>query len=816
MGHEIRVHVQEKQKEVLGSADPYSWVFGSDKFGAWHEGVTRTLWCRGAPGAEKPVLAASAYAHMAERHKGQNAAATIAFCSFDSAESQTPLNIMGCFLRQALQARGVGLLSECLTLGELKKTRDGLSGSLDKTYEEALHRLQQSLGEKRWKAVRRLLHWVAWAARPLAWWLLFVDDENLVRVIHPTTDGFLSQRRHVLFPDGDTMIAHACLHYLQMSCIQGRGRRLLGAPWSEGSLRYRELCLEYPFLKYATAFMAVHVQRSPHGDADMRAAAFLLSDARRLLSQGLLYLNQTWELQDDGTASHVTAHLSFTEVISQLLAKGEPMDSQDRLGRTPLMCALDSPPEFRANSAATAEYLLSAGADASAVCKRGWTALARALKWQQGEIVERLLQLPGVGINATPCGTIPALSFAVRGSNKSVVQKMLARPDIDVNLVDPYDGFTALRHAILEKDVETFDSLVSREDIALGTIDLFRARTPLILAADAGFVEGVGRLIDKGADIYHLGYQQGKALMCAASRDYAGVVCLLISRGAGIHRRDCLGRTVLHSASANNAWAALEVLLSSRDIDIDCQGEHGETALHDACKSSDATGARILIAAGARCDIRDSQGLTPLDIAASNGGGETAESLKASSIYKNTVRDGTSKSLCKAVRVDALEALCSRIAAANVDEINTADTPYSGTPLAVTCEFGRPDVATMLLDAGADPDKADATISYLKALVVHHPKAKENWSLHRGGPVPMDWADEQNPITICQSRNDDYFKTFSQHTAAIVEVKPFLRARGGAGSWIQCSHGRPCTDQVNYQVFLLLKTMVVYHFAGVL
>lgn len=210
----------------------------------------------------------------------------------------------------------IGLLSQCLTLRELKETKEGLPGNLDKTYEEALQRMEQSLGERRWKAVRRLLQWVAWAARPLnvgelehamdardgvdaidtdeilsiqrivSWsgGLMFVDDESLVRVIHPTTDRFFSQRRHELlcrWRHDDRA------RYLQMGCIQKRVIGLFGAMWTEARPGYRKICYDNPFFKYATCFMAVHIQRSPPKDDDMRVAAFLLSDAKRLLAQKL-------------------------------------------------------------------------------------------------------------------------------------------------------------------------------------------------------------------------------------------------------------------------------------------------------------------------------------------------------------------------------------------------------------------------------------------------------------------------------------------------------------------------------------------------
>ncbi|KLU90004.1 hypothetical protein MAPG_08971 [Magnaporthiopsis poae ATCC 64411] len=55
----------------------------------------------------------------------------------------------------------------------------------------------------------------------------------------------------------------------------------------------------------------------------------------------------------------------------------------------------------------------------------------------------------------------------------------------------------------------------------------------------------------------------------------------------------------------------------------------GRRLLRGACKSSDATEAKMLVAAGARCDSRDSQGRTPVDVAASNGRDEVLEVLGA-------------------------------------------------------------------------------------------------------------------------------------------------------------------------------------------
>lgn len=98
-----------KQREILGTADPYSCsVLGSKDFLCWHHDDLRVLWCHGAPGAGKSVVAASIYAELKKQYFAQNIAVLVAFCSFDDEESQWPCNIIASLLKQVLQSRDNG------------------------------------------------------------------------------------------------------------------------------------------------------------------------------------------------------------------------------------------------------------------------------------------------------------------------------------------------------------------------------------------------------------------------------------------------------------------------------------------------------------------------------------------------------------------------------------------------------------------------------------------------------------------------------------------------------------------------------------
>lgn len=109
-------------------------------------------------------------------------------------------------------------LSDCITLGMIKRTLKGLTGDLDRMYSKSLERMQQALRPAHRQILKKLLLWVAWGQRSLSilelghalaiqpgvedldeedifpvrditTWsagLLFIDSRGLVRVIHPT------------------------------------------------------------------------------------------------------------------------------------------------------------------------------------------------------------------------------------------------------------------------------------------------------------------------------------------------------------------------------------------------------------------------------------------------------------------------------------------------------------------------------------------------------------------------------------------------------------------------------------------------------
>jgi ankyrin repeat protein len=128
-----------------------------------------------------------------------------------------------------------------------------------------------------------------------------------------------------------------------------------------------------------------------------------------------------------------------------------------------------------------------------------------------------------------------------------------------------------------------------------GDASLAEGATPLMRAAKVSDVVTLGLLLDKGADPDLRLRNQSTALMIAASR---------------------AGRNAGPEARTIEAMA----LLVDRGADVNAVNDNGETALHIAVSRGDSL-VRALAEKGARLDLKDKFGRTPLDVAMGVPGG---------------------------------------------------------------------------------------------------------------------------------------------------------------------------------------------------
>lgn len=126
--------------------------------------------------------------------------------------------------------------------------------------------------------------------------------------------------------------------------------------------------------------------------------------------------------------------------------------------------------------------------------------------------------------------------------------------------------------------------------------------TPLIRAAKAGDATVIALLIEKGAD--------------AKLTTRNGVNPIMAAAGLGTNESDGVGR----KKTEQEAIASVDLLLKAGG-DINAVDNRGQTALHGAAQKGWDQIVQYLADHGAKLDVKDKKGLTPLDAALGREGG---------------------------------------------------------------------------------------------------------------------------------------------------------------------------------------------------
>jgi ankyrin repeat protein len=214
-----------------------------------------------------------------------------------------------------------------------------------------------------------------------------------------------------------------------------------------------------------------------------------------------------------------------------------------------------------------AAYLVDKGTDPNLADKTGRAALYAA-----------------VDFNTMPASNRPSPNVTDNEvSSLELIQKLLAtgaNPNAQLKTQQPY-------RVKLDRGDDTM--------LTTGT-------TPFLRAAKAGDVAAMRALLHKGADAK------------LATRN--GINPLMAAAGLGTKEEDTTGRR----KTETQAIEAIDVCLKA-GVDIDAIDQRGQTALHGAALKGYNQVVQFLADHGAKLDVKDKRGFTPLDVALGKAGG---------------------------------------------------------------------------------------------------------------------------------------------------------------------------------------------------
>ncbi|KAL8754169.1 MAG: hypothetical protein Q9199_004528 [Rusavskia elegans] len=544
----------------------------------------------------------------------------------------------------------VDALSSKGNVKTLKKALENLPTTLDELYDDAVQRIKTQSPDDEHLALKAL-RWVAYTYRPLGFralqealaiepgeddfdsdgmhpiglildvcaGLLIADEENeIVRLVHYTTQDYLDKLLASEFQDAHALIAGDGLTYLSYKVFQteGPGRR---SHWDFHLWRYastfwvahamarrtpglsariNEYLASNPRVELINAANYDHILPNEKIYSDMSkigaqtllpkydgygiAAFYGLCDELKISLQQIVNIDQlfhekvhAWHPIVRNSALHLAVRNDQIETMCILLNHGADIEKKNSAGQTPLLLAIER------KALTMAKELISRGANV------------------MGEGSD--LQIPFQKVWwGSP---VPFLQYLLTAGTLLERRHLFDTSQLMIRIVDDND---------LQTGQWLFESALQVPDMTS------ISSTLLIDAASHGALYFVNKLLDCGADVDSK-YQDGRtALHRACTMGRLAVVKRLLERGIDVNIRTDSGQIALHRAAQNGDEELVKALITYNS-DINVQDNNGSTPLIYAIDLDKTCMALQLLQHGANVNVEDDNGMTALHFASARG-----------------------------------------------------------------------------------------------------------------------------------------------------------------------------------------------------
>lgn len=216
-----------------------------------------------------------------------------------------------------------------------------------------------------------------------------------------------------------------------------------------------------------------------------------------------------------------------------------------------------------------------------------------------------------------------SLHIAAANGHLEIAKCLLEKHNADICARDIY-GTTVLHEAVANGHMDMTRLILQKaeteqcKDKLLNCKEQYRGYTPLHRAVQSSHCDIADELLANKADVNAPDSMQYTPLHTAIEKHEFQLAAKLLLAGADANVQNAVGNTPLHQVASQptseEATEIVRLLHSTYGADVNRQNHVGRTALHFAVRRDKKNRIRLLCELGARADIADDYGNTPLHI----------------------------------------------------------------------------------------------------------------------------------------------------------------------------------------------------------